>query len=91
MDTNTLKFIATMTGRTMRADAKSYDNTLPKSQRDFHAGRREGYLQAIAVTLGLEVKDIRVSVLGSDSSKECEERNARVRVVNHSFPHGWFD
>lgn len=60
-----LAFIAIMTGRAMRAHARSVDTQLPKSQRDFHAGRREAYLQAIAVISEVDVKDIREGVLGT--------------------------
>lgn len=59
-----LQFIAVMTARALRADAKSLDTQIPKSQRDFHAGRREVYLQSIALWAGCEVKDIRTDILG---------------------------
>jgi hypothetical protein len=57
--------LATVIGRAMRADADSEDMTLPKSQRHFHAGRREAYLQMVAMITGSDVKDIRPGVLGS--------------------------
>jgi hypothetical protein len=68
-----VKTIAIFTGRAMRADLKSKDVNLPKSQRDFHAGRREGYLQAIAIACDCEVAEIRRDVLGSDSKAKPAE------------------
>jgi hypothetical protein len=68
-----VKTIAIFTGRAMRADLKSKDVNLPKSQRDFHAGRREGYLQAIAIACDCEVAEIRRDVLGSDSKAKPSE------------------
>lgn len=61
-----LQFIAIMTARALRADAKSLDTQIPKSQRDFHAGRREVYLQSIALWAECEVKDIRKDILGTN-------------------------
>lgn len=54
-------------GRAMRANENSLNDSLPKDQRTFHAGRREAYLQNIALIAGEEVKDIRSGVLGSGS------------------------
>lgn len=65
----------TMIGRAMRADVKSQDQNLPKSQRDFHAGRREAYLQSVALIADCEVKDIRTAVLGSDAASAKPTRN----------------
>jgi len=45
--------------RAIRAHIRSQDEALPKDQRDFHAGRREGYLQEIAMIANLEVKVVR--------------------------------
>lgn len=57
--------LATVIGRAMRADNESENMDLPKSQRHFHAGRREAYLQMVALVTGAPVKDIRPGVLGS--------------------------
>lgn len=62
-----LEILATTIGRAIRADVKSKDEYLPKDQRDFHAGRREVYLQTVALIMDKEVKDIRKVVLGSKS------------------------
>ena len=61
---NNLKFVVQLVGMAQRANSRSFDSILPKDQRDFHAGRREGYLKAIALLSDCEVKDIRRSVLG---------------------------
>jgi hypothetical protein len=68
-----VKTIAIFTGRAMRADLKSRDTNLPKSDRTFHAGRREAYLQAIAIACDCEVAEIRKGVLGSDSKAKPSE------------------
>lgn len=60
-----MEILATVTGRAMRADAESLDYDLPKDQRTFHAGRREAYLQMIALICGTDVKSIRSGVLGT--------------------------
>jgi hypothetical protein len=62
---SSLKPIAGLIAMAQRADDKSYDPMLPKDQRDFHAGRREGYLKAIAMLWESEVKDIRRDILGT--------------------------
>lgn len=70
---NTLLEVMTTTiGRAMRADARSRDHGLPKDQRDFHAGRREAYLQVIALINGSEVKSIRAGVLGTGNRQARE-------------------
>lgn len=56
--------VVTLIGRAMRADQRSHDTALSTGQRGFHAGMREGLLQAIAVFSNVEVKDIREGVLG---------------------------
>jgi hypothetical protein len=61
----TLELVATLVGRAQRADARSVDLSLPKNQRDFHAGRREAYLQCVALLADSKVKNIRDGVLGS--------------------------
>lgn len=68
-----VRTIAIFTGRAMRADLKSQDPNLPRSQREFHAGRREGYLQAIAIACDCEVAEIRRDVLGSHSKAKPSE------------------
>lgn len=62
-----MEILTSNIGRAVRAHKKSKDNTLPKSQKDFHAGRREAYLQIIAQINGCEVKEIRKTVLGSEA------------------------
>ena len=59
----TMQILISNMGRAIRADVRSKDLSIPVSQRDFHAGRREAYLQNVAQICGLEVKDIRESVL----------------------------
>jgi hypothetical protein len=61
---NTLTTLVTLIGRAMRADQRSQDSNLSSGQRGFHAGMREGYLQAIATLVGKQVHDIREGVLG---------------------------
>lgn len=73
-----IKPVAGLVAMAMRADAKSMDLHLPKDQRDFHAGRREGYLKAIAMLWECEVKDIRKDILGS--------RDTSLRVNIHYVP-----
>ena len=60
-----MQVIIAATGMTMRADADSRNSNLPKDQRTFHAGRREGCLKMLALLTGHEVKDIRFQVLGT--------------------------
>lgn len=62
-----LEILSTAIGRAIRADIKSKDESLPKDQRTFHAGRRESYLQTVALVMGKEVKDIRKPVIGTKS------------------------
>lgn len=62
-----MEILTSNIGRAVRAHAKSNDATLPKSQRHFHAGRREVYLQIIAQINGVDVKEIRKTVLGSEA------------------------
>lgn len=45
--------------RAVRAHLKSQDEKLPKDQRDFHAGRREAYMQDVAMIAQVEVKEVR--------------------------------
>lgn len=67
-----MEILATVTGRAMRADTSSKDDDLPKDQRTFHAGRREAYLQMIALICGTDVKSIRPGVIGTRESKKVK-------------------
>lgn len=62
-------YMAKLIGMCQRADMRSQSSTLPKDQRDFHTGRREGYLKALAEFMEVEVAEIRESVLGSTPAK----------------------
>lgn len=79
-----LRTVAIFTGRAMRADLKSQDPNLSKSDRTFHAGRREGYLQAIAIACNCEVADIRKGVLGSDTKAKPNEMAIPDDVKPHA-------
>lgn len=64
------EMLAITIGRAMRADADSKDVRLPRNQQNFHAGRREAYLQTVALITGSEVKAIREGVLGTQNAKD---------------------
>ena len=69
-------------GRANRAHAESQNMGLPKDQRDFHAGRREAYLQMVALIAGSEVREIRADVLGRKGAEESVKRpNHPTRVT----------
>jgi hypothetical protein len=70
-----VEILSTVIGRAMRADINSKDESLPRSQQHFHAGRREAYLQTIALINDTEVRDIREGVLGSKNSKASEQHD----------------
>lgn len=61
-------------GRAIRAHAESRNDNLPKDQQTFHAGRREAYLQMVALICDSEVRDIRADVLGRTAAKESVTR-----------------
>lgn len=63
-NTEDLETLCALIGRAMRADQRSRDFLTSKTRQAFHSGAREGYLQAIALMCGTEVKDIRRYVLG---------------------------
>lgn len=78
MEKKEMLYMAKLMGMCQRADTKSRLLTLPKDQRDFHAGRCEGYLKALAEFMEVEVAEIRVSVLGTTSV-----RSSKPAAVTH--------
>lgn len=80
-----MEILVSNMGRAIRADVRSKDMSLPQSQRDFHAGRREAYLQNIAQICGLQVKDIRESVL-SESHQLLDVKPYRGGTVTGRLP-----
>lgn len=66
----TLELVSILTGRAMRAHAKSRAYALPKNQCDFHAGRREAYLQCIALLAETDVAKVRKGVLGTRPDRD---------------------
>lgn len=84
-------FVMLMTGRANRAYASSLDKSISIERRIFHAGRAEAYLQAIAVTLGVEVKTIRQTVLGTGvtNTKVKPEEDTRCHICGrYKSEHG---
>lgn len=65
MDKKAMLYMAKLMGMCQRADTKSRTPGLPKEQRDFHSGRCEGYLKALAEFMEVEVAEIRTTVLGT--------------------------
>lgn len=83
----TFEILIANIARAMRAHAESQNEALPKSQRDFHAGRRESYLQNVAMIAGLEVKDIRNFVISEKvpakkKSKKTEDQTTRIELTS---------
>lgn len=58
-------FVIKFTARAVRAYALVMNPDLPTTQRNFHKGRYEGYLQTIAESLGITVADVRRMVASS--------------------------
>lgn len=72
------EMLAANIGRALRAHEETKNTNIPKSQRDFHAGRREAYLQNVALIVGSEVKDIRADVLGTKGAEESVKRTVQL-------------
>jgi hypothetical protein len=69
MEKKEMLYMAKLMGMCQRADTKSRNLGLPKHQRDFHAGRAEGYLKALAEFMEVEVAEIRTTVLGTTKAR----------------------
>lgn len=74
MSMSNLQMLVRYSGRTQRADMDSQDMSLPKNQRNFHAGRREAYLQMMADIAEVTVREMRETVLG-DTAKSSKKRD----------------